>query len=150
MHVEQVPHDRADRVRAGARVVHQRRAVLLIELHEPFDLLLDRVELRQDRLGQIVVVGAEPVVRRARPVPSCRRSASRSARPPRLVAAADLLHAQPVLLHRVHERRQLRRDVRRIDVAGIRLHRRLQAAAGHLDRRFRDFVGRSEPVEGRV
>ena len=57
----------------------------------------------------------------------------------RLVAAADLLHAQTMLLHRLHERRQLGRDLRRIDVGGVGADGRLHAAAGHLDRRLGDL-----------
>ena len=33
--------------------------MLLIELHELLDFQLDRIELRQDRLGEVVVVGAD-------------------------------------------------------------------------------------------
>ena len=64
-----------------------------------------------------------------------------------LVAAADLLHAQPMLLHGLDERRQLGRDLGRIDVTRVLLDRRVHAAAGHFDRDLGDFVGAADPVQ---
>jgi hypothetical protein len=60
--IEQIPHDGAHGAGTRTRVVHEGRAVLLIQLDELLDLELDRIELRQNRFGEIVVVGADPVV----------------------------------------------------------------------------------------
>jgi len=114
-HVQQIPHHGSDGVCTGARVIQQRRAMLLIELHERVDLPLDAIELRHDRFAQVVIVGAEPVMRDAQLAHGAdHRFHARIDL--RLIAAAHLLHAQPVFLYRLHERRKIGRHLRRIDL----------------------------------
>ena len=103
-HVEQIPHGGTDRPGARAGVIHQRRAVLLVQLHEPLDLQLDGIELRHDRFRQIVVVRTEPIVSGAELAHRADQGLDRRGHVG-LIAAPDLLHPQAMLLHGLHEGR---------------------------------------------
>ena len=102
---------------------------------------LDRVELRRQRLREIVGVAAERVVRDA--VLRGRRDDRFGVRLGDVAyrRTFDLGDAHAVAAHALDERGQLLRDLRRIDVARIGLHGRADAAADHLDGGFGDLVG---------
>ena len=128
-------------------MIHQRGAVLLVELYKLIDFQFDRIELGHDRLVQIVIVRAHPIVSDAK-LPHRRNHRFEIWRAHvRLIASANLLHAQAVLLHGAHKLRQLLRDLLRIDMAGIRLNGWLDAAACHFNRCLRDFIWIAEPVQ---
>ena len=114
---QEIEDDAADRRGARRRVVDQLDAMLLVQPDELVEADLDRIDLRRQRLREIVGVAAERVVGDA--VLRRRRDDRFGVRLGDVAdrRTLDLGDGQAVAAHALHERGQLLRDFRRIDVS---------------------------------
>src|SRR5690606_26648659 len=142
----QVPDHAADRGRARAGMVLNSGAIPLVERHKLLHLALDRVELRHDRLAEVVAIGAQPVVRDAEVAHGADQTLDVRVHLG-LPATANLAHLDPFVTKGADEARQLGGHIGQLDVRVTIAYGQHKAAQSELPAGFRDLARFPQPVK---
>jgi hypothetical protein len=121
--------------------------VLPVQLHELLDARLHGIELRLQRLRQVVRESAQRVMRAARLRGRADDPLHVRIRGVDDCGSFNLRDTESMASDAIDERGQLLADARWIDVSGICLHRRTHASAHDLDCGRRHLIGGSEPLQ---